>query len=538
MLRYLCCLLLLAASVRAVEEDETLLKHSGIATDGPGLLTFLRQHTTTEADETALKKLVRNLGDERFRTRERASATLVAMGTRALPFLNEAVKDSDLEISRRAERCLTLIAQGSSDALIGAAIRLIAARKPAGSDRALLDFIGGTDRESLQETAIDGLTALALNEGKPNAVIVAALTDANAVRRTAAGVALTRANAKDALAAVRKLLADPKLAVRQRVGLALVTAKEKDALLPLIRLLGEMPASETGLIEDMLYRLAGDNPPDLPADDRKKIQTAWEDWLTKHKDKLDLDALSEAVKARHTLVVLLDQGKIVDLDENKKVLWQIENIVFPLDAQLLPNRRVLVAEYQGNRVTERDTKGEVHWEKKVNMPIAAQRLPNGNTFIATATQLIEVDKTGKEVWTKEPPRGGRIMKAQRLRNGDTAVITLVGGAVSRFIQIDKDGKEVRDFAVEQRTSGGRVEILPSGNVLLCERDANRIVEVNQQGKPVWQAKFDQPVAAVRLPNGNTLVTSMSQTRAVELDRQGKEVWEYRAETRITRAWRH
>ena len=35
-----------------------------------------------------------------------------------------------------------------------------------------------------------------------------------------------------------------------------------------------------------------------------------------------------------------------------------------------------------------------------------------------------------------------------------------------------------------------------------------------------------------------LVTSMTQHRAVELNRAGKEVWEYRADTRVTRAFRH
>ena len=48
---------------------------------------------------------------------------------------------------------------------------------------------------------------------------------------------------------------------------------------------------------------------------------------------------------------------------------------------------------------------------------------------------------------------------------------------------------------------------------------------------------DQPIVATRLPNGNTLVTCMNQMRAVELDRQGKPVWEFRQDTRVTRAWR-
>src|SRR5207248_4570858 len=94
------------------------------------------------------------------------------------------------------------------------------------------------------------------------------------------------------------------------------------------------------------------------------------------------------------------------------------------------------------------------------------------------------------IWTRPAPRGGRIMKATRLRNGDVAVIAQVG--VTQFCQLDRNGKEVRSFDVEQRTAGGRVEVLPGGNVLVSERDANRVVELDYEGKPVWEVRFDQP----------------------------------------------
>src|SRR5262249_19861007 len=152
--------------------------------------------------------------------------------------------------------------------------------------------------------------------------------------------------------------------------------------------------------------------------------------------------------------------------------FRINDVLFPLDAQYLPGDRVLIAEYQGNRVSERNSKGDIIWQKEIEGPLVAQRLPNGNTFVATATQLVEVDRSGKTIWSQPPPRGGRIMKAARLRNGDSAVITLLG--VARFIQIDRAGKEVRTFGVEQRTSGGRIEVLPNGHVLLADRDSNRI----------------------------------------------------------------
>ena len=68
-------------------------------------------------------------------------------------------------------------------------------------------------------------------------------------------------------------------------------------------------------------------------------------------------------------------------------------------------------------------------------------------------------------------------------------------------------------------------------------DNNRVVEYDAEGQSVWGVTIDQPIAAVRLANGNTLITLMRQNRAVEVDRAGKEVWQFKADTRVTRAFR-
>jgi outer membrane protein assembly factor BamB len=237
-----------------------------------------------------------------------------------------------------------------------------------------------------------------------------------------------------------------------------------------------------------------------------------------------------------TLIVLLNAGRVADVDAAGKTLWQVEGLKFPLDAQYLPGDRVLVAEYEGGRVSERNRKGEVVWEKKVLNPIVAQRLPNGNTFIATSSRLLEVDPSGREVWEQPPPQRGRVMKARRLRNGDVAVVTMLGG--SRFFVIDRDGNIRRNFAVELSTSGGRLDVLRNGHVLMPERGLGRVAEYDKTGKVVWQARFTDPVAVVRLARGHVLVTGMQSQKAVELDRRGKVVWEHKADSRLTRAWRH
>ncbi len=110
----------------------------------------------------------------------------------------------------------------------------------------------------------------------------------------------------------------------------------------------------------------------------------------------------------------------------------------------------------------------------------------------------------------------------------------------RFVRLTPSGKEfkeVKSWGVQVHTSGGRLDVLPNGHVLIPEMDNNRVVEYDAAGQSVWEVPIDQPIAAVRLPNGNTIITQMGQNRAVEVDRMGKEVWQFKATTRVTRALR-
>jgi outer membrane protein assembly factor BamB len=307
----------------------------------------------------------------------------------------------------------------------------------------------------------------------------------------------------------------------------------------LIDLLGQLPSDQTWPIEEILLRLAGDKAPEVSLgpdkESREKCRQAWTAWWKANGDKVDLARLDGPPPLLgYTLLLFLDIGRALEMSKDGKTLWQVERLQFPLDIQLLPNRNILVAEHGGNRVTERETKtGQVVWEHAIEQPLVAQRLANGNTFIATSSGMIEVTKTGKEVFSYTPPNGEYIMKAEKLRNGEVACIL----SASRFVRLDAHGKEIRSFPVNVSTSGGRIQVLANGHVLVPEHRFNRVVEYNAHGRPAWSVEVQQPIAAVRLPNGNTLVTSMNEHRAIEFNSEKKEVWDYKAETRVTRAYR-
>jgi hypothetical protein len=326
----------------------------------------------------------------------------------------------------------------------------------------------------------------------------------------------------------------------------LAAARDADAVPALIDLLGSPAVREAQVasVEEFLCRLAEAKAPALSygpdAAAHKKYHDAWEKWWRDEGAGLPAARLQEAAAGPrgNTLVILLDLGRVLDLDAGNKTRFRLDGLEFPLDAQFLPGERVLVAEHQGNRVTERDRDNKVLWQFKTDAPLMAQRLPNGNTFLATQTQLLEVTPDGKEVFSHGAPGGESIMKAMRLPGGDIACVTGTGiTPTAHYRRLNAKGEEIKAFDVGLRTSGGRIQVLADGHVIVPEKDRNRVAEYDAKGAVVWEVKADQPVAAVRLANGNTLVTGYTTRLAVELDPRGKEVWTYRTESRVTRAFR-
>jgi HEAT repeat protein len=534
------------AAEKADSADEELLTKEKVSTDGPALLEYFRSRTLDDAALAKLKKWISELGDDSFDVRETASKQLIAMGLLARAALREATRDPDLEVRRRAERCLENIEKDSANRMqvSAAAVRVLKARRTAGALAVLFAYLPSAEDESIAEEVRLALTDLAVHDGKVDPVLIAGLKDKTAVKRAAAVLALCRVRPvkliEDQLPGVRKLLTDPEPTVRLSVALALSALREKEAVPVLIGLLDALPPKELGRVEELLCRLAAEKTPNFPADGSatavRKYKEAWEEWWKEQGPKLDPVVLEETARTLgYTTVVLLDGNKVVDLDASNRPRWEINGLQKPLDVQRLPGEKVLVAEYGANRVTERTSKGEVVWEHKVKEPLAAQRLANGNTFIASREGLMEVDRTGREVFNYTRPAGEFIMRARKLPNGDIALVTQLG--VARYVRIDSSGRELKSFGVEVHTSGGRIDVLPNGNVLVPELNNNRIIERGADGKVVREVPAEQPIAVSYLLNGHLLLTSMTQNRAVELDRAGKEVWEYKRDSRVTRAVR-
>ena len=195
---------------------------------------------------------------------------------------------------------------------------------------------------------------------------------------------------------------------------------------------------------------------------------------------------------------------------------------------MLGHDRVLVAEYIGRQVTERNLKGDVLWQYRTSgLVLGARRLANGNVFVVTRNQLVEVDKDGKEA--SNLPRPNDVCAAAKFRDGTIAMLSN-GGQV---IHLDASGKEIKIVPLNAPVLavGTNIEALPNGHVLVPLYASNKVVEIDADGKTVWEATTPQPTCVARLPNGHTLVGSRLAMTVVELDRGGKEVKSTKTEGR-------
>ena len=524
------------------EVDAALLRENHIEPTEAKLLAFFRTRTIADSELPRIEALIRELGEPSYREREDATRSLLKRGPAVADFLRKIVQGDDLEAARRAEKCLSLL----RDADLAAEVRAAAVRTLGRIDSTekvavLLGFFPFADHDLVADEVRRVLVDAGEKDGRPPPALIAALKDPVPARRGVAGEVLARVPKVREL--VKPLLKDADPAVRIRVAQGLVLARVPEAVPVLIDAISEVAPSQSWNAKDLLLRLAeGKSPPLFSAGadsaSRKKYRRVWLEWWETNRGSVDLARLEKKAEfLDHTVCVLLDQNRIVEVDQAKKIIWKLDDIGFPLDLQVLPTGNILIAEYQAGRVTERDTANNVYWTKEVQNPLMAQRLEGGRTFVATDSGWCEFDRDGYETASVTPNNLERMMKVARLPNGNVVALT-VG---PRIVHFDPRGKEISTFPVgiEAKLFGGRLDVQPNGRVLVPFNLEDKVVEFDQSGKQIWSVSVPRPVAAVRLANGHTLVTSMlPETGAIEFDGTGREVWTYQAEgSRVTRALR-
>jgi hypothetical protein len=510
---------------------ERALRKAGVATDGPGLLAFIRGKTLSAEQRSELANKVRALGSTEYTEREKASRELVELGRTALPYLRQAVNDPDLETSRRARRCLEQIQRNPNPSLLTLAALLVKERQPPGAASVLLDYLPNIEDEALEATWLHVLRAVSWPKGWPDPALSSALADKRSHLRAAAAHVLARGPDAVVRERVAPRLADADARVRFEAAAGLARFGHKKAVAVLLALLDDGPFTLACRSEYLLRLLAGDQGPEASLDKdepavRRLCRNAWETWWDKQGEGVDLGRLQQEELPQGLTVVCEDGdegSRVREWGQGGQACWEILRLEGAHDVQLLPGGRVLIAEHDANRVTERDHTGKILWQQRTGVnPIACQRLSNGNTLIVTYKELLEVTRDHKDVFRHTDRRDFRA--ALRLPNGHLLYVTADGMLVERDASCQH---LLRTIEPEQHKDGAKyrsyVEPLLNGRYLLTVGGSHRVLEIDASGKIRWEYAVRTPMSATRLRNGHTLIACLEDRCVIEVDRAGKEI---------------
>ncbi|MCI0460552.1 MAG: PQQ-binding-like beta-propeller repeat protein [Gemmataceae bacterium] len=522
--------------------DESFLRTSGVGTEPAALVEFFRKRSLDATAQQELTRLVQQLGDRSWSARERATRALIEKGPPAVPFLRVAAESEFAETALRASRCIEKIKQGPGPALPSAAARLLA-RASSDPDKkgasvktsdviaTLLNYVPFADDEGVEEEVLNSLTALSIRDSRLDPLFLSGLHDALPARRGASAFVLGRSGTREDCQAVQGLLRDEVLKVRLRAAQGLVAARARAAVPALIDLLGKAPDAWAWRVEELLQRIAHGKGPDLTAsaEGRKKAAGAWADWWREHESRVDLARAShEEQRLGLTLIVEYDsnignrQGKAWECGRDGNPRWVVKDLLGPMDAQILPGGRILVAENNVSRVSERDlATGKIIWQHNVANPVNVQRLPNGNTFIASYNFFVELDPNRRVVLNHNMSPSYFIFGARKLRNGHIVAVTSQG-VLLEFNPATK--QTVRTIKLGFQGNWCGVDVLPNGRYLVAMMNPGEVREIDTTGKVHWTYRLQGAFRAERLPNGNTLVVSMTQRTVSEVDRAGNRIW--------------
>jgi HEAT repeat protein len=514
-------------------EDRDTLTRAGLPSDGLGLIDYFRKRINPKADPARVKELIRELGHEDFQVREKAQHELQILGTAAFSELKKAASDPDAERRERAGELCRQIEAKSEAGLQEAAARTLARLQPQGAADVLLAYLPFAADLTVIDEICRSLVTLSIRGGEVDPAMIRAVNDKEPLRRAAAGQVLS--HVANQQTAVRKLLKDPEPLVRLRVALALVERRQKDAIPIMIDALGHLPPEQLIQAEEFLLSLAGENAPQVSLGNtdatRNACRDAWARWWQENQGKIDL---AKASLTRPTLgYTLIVQhkfigrgvGEVMELDKERKVRWSFEVPNYPVDAHFTGANSVLVAEFQGMQVTERDLKGNIKRQIQVpGNPIGAQKLSNGNMFVVLQNRLIEYNPQGKEVFSFA---GGQFFRARKLPNGEIIYVTNRGTLVRME---SRTRRRLKSFSVGNlATPFGSIDILPNGHVLVPQFHNAQVAEFDREGRQVKALPcMAAPTAVSRLPNGHTLVGSTNSQMVAEFDRSGRQLWAFQS----------
>jgi hypothetical protein len=165
----------------------------------------------------------------------------------------------------------------------------------------------------------------------------------------------------------------------------------------------------------------------------------------------------------------------------------------------------------------------------------ATMLSNGNIVFCRKTGASEVTPDKNIIWNIDAPKGTEIHSIQPI-GLDHVLVTINGNPAAKLLLINKTtGKTEKEYTFPVLNPGAnphiqfrRVHETKEGTFLAAHLRDQKVVEYDANFKEIWSYACSYPWWATRLKNGNTLITADDHT-VLEVNKQGKIVWQFSQE---------
>lgn len=288
-------------------------------------------------------------------------------------------------------------------------------------------------------------------------------------------------------------------------------------------------------------------------------------------------------------VLISDQfnNRVIEVDPvTKSVLWTFgdgdhtadsTSVVGPNDAQRVGDKTLIAGTGVGpdaepdcpngcadNRVLLVRLDGTIEWqygqagvggagENQLDTPVAATLLHGGDVLITDQGnhRVIRVTRDWDIIWqhgtTGAPGADADHLNepnsAQWLENGNVLIadagndrvieVDLFGGIVWRYGGLTPPTPGVEGPTLPSLNAPAFASRLSNGNTLIADSGHGRVVEVDSDGRRVWQYQSDsegegdhEPTRAIRLAGGSTLITDQGTHDVYLVNADGEVAWRY------------
>lgn len=187
----------------------------------------------------------------------------------------------------------------------------------------------------------------------------------------------------------------------------------------------------------------------------------------------------------------------------------------------------LAADPRAARVALVNEAGVVGWTCSSKDVCDATVLTDGNVLLSDRGGARIVSRDGQVVWDYRAPKEAEVYTCQMLPGGNVLVCE---GGTKRLVEVDRAGKIVVEIPLATGVGvHGQFRIarkLPNGTYLVAFWKEGCVKEISADGRVRRTISgLGEAYMAQRLANGNTLIGCGDTHRVVEVDPAGAVVWE-------------